>query len=219
MELLSSSLSSTIACCCASTATADKAGWGLSCTVGVGKSALTCSLLFDMITTKLPKASLRDNNFPMDEDHHDGNVCLCCCNLTAEEAEEEATLDQTEMTLSVLRTWQNFRDAAQSCVVCAVLMSVLSFFGVPQGSQGRGKVVLQLPVGPGNVQIAFQGHDLYSVIQLYASACKCSIDWCTSNIEEGQGANIFQRSQDLGGGCYRCLIYAQISCRRKAEVS
>ncbi|EGX94250.1 HET domain-containing protein [Cordyceps militaris CM01] len=106
----------------------------------------------------------------MDRDSLDPKVCACCCSLAAEEAEEHARLDQTEMTLSLPRRLRDIRIASRSCVICAVFLEVLSFFGVPCDAYDRTEVTLLLPIGPGNIQIAFRARGARSVAQLYSSA-------------------------------------------------
>lgn len=96
-------------------------------------------------------------------------VCPCCCGLSAEEAEELASLDQTEMTLSLPREVLDIREAARLCAICALLLQVLSFFSGRHDGHDRAKVILLLPVGPGNVQIAFRARGVHSVAQLYSS--------------------------------------------------
>lgn len=156
----------------------------------------------------------------MDRNPHDPEVCTCCCGLSAEEAEELATLDQTEMTLSLPRKIGDIRDAARLCAICVVLLKVLSFFSGRHDGHEHAKVLLLLPVGPGNVQIAFRARGVHSVAQLYSSDSKSG--WRGLGKQAFVPRNMlirFQSCLGLGSAYFHCPTLVQTSFRHKAKAS
>ncbi|OAQ62849.1 HET domain-containing protein [Pochonia chlamydosporia 170] len=152
--------------------------------------------------------------------------CPCCYDLDAIAAADgidarnvRGTLDQTQMVIRLLRSLQTIENAATSgCKVCKLLVNILLHFD-PNSRSTTTQIVLQLPIGHGNLQILFPLDGPQNVVQVYTSPANAKLWHHISPLPEICTDRLSKESLSFIRSCLKSCLENHPLCQQRQSNS